>query len=38
MSIGAQSPDIAQGVADAFEDREGEGTDDYDREGAGDQG
>ncbi len=38
VSIGAQSPDIAQGVSDAFEYREGEGADDYDRQGAGDQG
>ncbi|HEY7483214.1 MAG TPA: methionine adenosyltransferase [Streptosporangiaceae bacterium] len=38
VSIGAQSPDIAQGVDDAFETREGEGTDDLDRQGAGDQG
>jgi S-adenosylmethionine synthetase len=38
VSIGAQSPDIAIGVRDAFEHREGEGTDDYDRQGAGDQG
>src|ERR1700747_643025 len=38
VSIGSQSPDIAQGVSDAFEYREGEGSDDYDRQGAGDQG
>src|SRR3984885_7236570 len=38
VAIGAQSPDIAQGVTDAFEYREGEGDDDYDRQGAGDQG
>ncbi|TDC88928.1 methionine adenosyltransferase [Actinomadura sp. 7K507] len=38
VSIGAQSPDIAQGVDDAYENREGEGTDDLDRQGAGDQG
>src|SRR4051794_23751965 len=38
VSIGAQSPDIAQGVNDAFEYREGEGTDELDRQGAGDQG
>ena len=38
VSIGSQSPDIAQGVSDAFEFREGEGSDDYDRQGAGDQG
>ncbi|HEY1700550.1 MAG TPA: methionine adenosyltransferase [Trebonia sp.] len=38
VSIGAQSPDIAQGVTDAYEVREGEGAEDYDRQGAGDQG
>jgi S-adenosylmethionine synthetase len=38
ISIGAQSPDIAQGVMDAFEYREGEGSSDLDRQGAGDQG
>ena len=38
VSIGAQSPDIAQGVNDAYETREGEGLDDLDRQGAGDQG
>ncbi|GLW63087.1 S-adenosylmethionine synthase [Actinomadura rubrobrunea] len=38
VSIGAQSPDIAQGVDDAYETREGEGTDELDRQGAGDQG
>jgi S-adenosylmethionine synthetase len=38
VSIGAQSPDIAQGVDDAYETREGEGVDDLDRQGAGDQG
>jgi S-adenosylmethionine synthetase len=38
VSIGAQSPDIAQGVLDAFEYREGEGTSELDRQGAGDQG
>ncbi|RJL31350.1 methionine adenosyltransferase [Bailinhaonella thermotolerans] len=38
VSIGAQSPDIAQGVDDAYEIREGEGADDLDRQGAGDQG
>jgi len=38
VSIGSQSPDIAQGVNDAFEYREGEGTDEFDRQGAGDQG
>ncbi|MEV1206214.1 methionine adenosyltransferase [Microbispora rosea] len=38
VSIGAQSPDIAQGVDDAYEHRAGEGADDFDRQGAGDQG
>ncbi|MGQ0626423.1 MAG: methionine adenosyltransferase [Sporichthyaceae bacterium] len=38
VSIGSQSPDIAQGVDDAYEAREGEGTDELDRQGAGDQG
>jgi len=38
VSIGAQSPDIAQGVKDAFEYREGEGSSELDRQGAGDQG
>src|SRR4051794_36839952 len=38
VSIGAQSPDIAQGVDAAYESREGEGVDDLDRQGAGDQG
>ena len=38
VSIGSQSPDIAQGVTHAFEHREGEGDDDLDRQGAGDQG
>ena len=38
VSIGTQSPDIAQGVADAYERREGEGTEDLDKQGAGDQG
>jgi S-adenosylmethionine synthetase len=38
VSIGSQSPDIAQGVHEAFEHREGEGTDELDRQGAGDQG
>ncbi|NHC14036.1 methionine adenosyltransferase [Motilibacter deserti] len=38
VSIGAQSPDIAQGVDDAYESRV-EGDDDpLDRQGAGDQG
>jgi len=38
VSIGSQSPDIAQGVLDAYEYREGEGSSDLDRQGAGDQG
>jgi S-adenosylmethionine synthetase len=38
ISIGAQSPDIAQGVDHAFESREGTSADDLDRQGAGDQG
>src|ERR1700758_665289 len=38
VSIGAQSPDIAQGVLDAYEHREGEGSSELDRQGAGDQG
>jgi len=38
VAIGAQSPDIAQGVDDAIEDREGTATDDLDKQGAGDQG
>jgi S-adenosylmethionine synthetase len=38
VSIGAQSPDIARGVLDAFEYREGEGASELDRQGAGDQG
>jgi S-adenosylmethionine synthetase len=38
VSIGSQSPDIALGVREAYEHREGEGTDDLDRQGAGDQG
>ena len=38
VSIGSQSPDIAQGVAAAYEHREGEGSDELDRQGAGDQG
>jgi S-adenosylmethionine synthetase len=38
VSIGSQSPDIAQGVTDAFEYREGEGSSELDRQGAGDQG
>src|ERR1700743_2825535 len=38
VSIGSQSPDIALGGGDAYEYREGEGTDEFDRQGAGDQG
>jgi S-adenosylmethionine synthetase len=38
VSIGGQSPDIAQGVDNAFETREGDSTDAIDRQGAGDQG
>ncbi|MFN8147976.1 MAG: methionine adenosyltransferase [Candidatus Nanopelagicales bacterium] len=38
VSIGSQSPDIAQGVDDALEEREGAAADELDRQGAGDQG
>jgi S-adenosylmethionine synthetase len=39
VSIGAQSPDIAQGVEKAYEARTGESVEDaLDRQGAGDQG
>ncbi len=38
VAIGAQSPDIAQGVDSAYEDRHGQGHDDLDSQGAGDQG
>ncbi|MFC5501672.1 methionine adenosyltransferase [Lysinimonas soli] len=38
ISIGGQSPDIAQGVDDAFETREGSSFDELDKQGAGDQG
>jgi S-adenosylmethionine synthetase len=38
VAIGAQSPDIAQGVDAACESRSGHGTDEIDRQGAGDQG
>ncbi|MES2092719.1 MAG: methionine adenosyltransferase [Actinomycetota bacterium] len=38
VSIGGQSPDIAQGVDDAYESREESSIDDLDRQGAGDQG
>jgi len=38
ISIGAQSPDIAQGVDDAYEERHDGSGDPLDRQGAGDQG
>ncbi|HEU4913446.1 MAG TPA: methionine adenosyltransferase, partial [Actinomycetes bacterium] len=38
VSIGAQSPDIAQGVDDAYEERSEGSADPLDRQGAGDQG
>ncbi|MEY3909220.1 MAG: hypothetical protein RLZZ90_1127 [Actinomycetota bacterium] len=38
VSIGQQSPDIAQGVDAGFETREGGSADRYDSQGAGDQG
>jgi S-adenosylmethionine synthetase len=38
VSIGAQSPDIAQGVDTALEQREGTDGDEFSRQGAGDQG
>jgi S-adenosylmethionine synthetase len=38
VSIGAQSPDIAQGVDNALEARAEQSHDDLDRQGAGDQG
>ncbi|GII24375.1 methionine adenosyltransferase [Planosporangium mesophilum] len=38
VSIGSQSPDIAQGVDAALEARTGEAGDDLDAQGAGDQG
>lgn len=38
ISIGSQSPDIAQGVDKAFELRTGTSADPYDLQGAGDQG
>ena len=38
ISIGGQSPDIAQGVDDAYEAREGASVDLLDRQGAGDKG
>ncbi len=38
VSIGSQSPDIAQGVDDAYEERHDHSADPLDRQGAGDQG
>jgi S-adenosylmethionine synthetase len=38
VSIGSQSPDIAQGVDDALEERAEGSSDELDRQGAGDQG
>ncbi|MFT4011451.1 MAG: methionine adenosyltransferase [Nocardioidaceae bacterium] len=38
VAIGAQSPDIAQGVDDAYEERAESSADPLDRQGAGDQG
>jgi S-adenosylmethionine synthetase len=38
VAIGKQSPDIAQGVDDALEERTEHSTDPLDRQGAGDQG
>ncbi|MDI6103581.1 methionine adenosyltransferase [Actinoplanes sp. NEAU-A12] len=38
VSIGSQSPDIAQGVDTAIEERQGEAGDSLDSQGAGDQG
>ena len=38
ISIGQQSPDIAQGVDAGFEKREGASVDRFDSQGAGDQG
>ncbi len=38
VSIGKQSPDIAQGVDDAYEERVGHSADPLDLQGAGDQG
>ncbi len=38
VAIGKQSPDIAQGVDDAFEERAEGSSDPLDRQGAGDQG
>ena len=38
VAIGSQSPDIAQGVDDAYEERHDRSDDALDRQGAGDQG
>ncbi|MDQ3629270.1 MAG: methionine adenosyltransferase [Actinomycetota bacterium] len=38
VAIGQQSPDIAQGVDDAYEERHDHSVDPLDRQGAGDQG
>ncbi|MGM1060020.1 methionine adenosyltransferase [Saccharothrix sp. Mg75] len=38
VAIGSQSPDIAQGVDTAYEERLGDASDDIDKQGAGDQG
>ncbi|WP_310963306.1 methionine adenosyltransferase [Nocardioides terrisoli] len=38
IALGTQSPDIAQGVDDAYEERAEKSTDALDRQGAGDQG
>jgi len=38
VAIGSQSPDIAQGVDEAFESRQGAAADEIDKQGAGDQG
>jgi S-adenosylmethionine synthetase len=38
VAIGAQSSDIAQGVDDAYEERQDHSVDPLDRQGAGDQG
>ncbi|MGK2316029.1 methionine adenosyltransferase [Gordonia rhizosphera NBRC 16068] len=38
VAIGAQSPEIAQGLTDSHETRYGQSEDEIDRQGAGDQG
>jgi S-adenosylmethionine synthetase len=38
VAIGSQSPDIAQGVDTAYEERVSDSADEIDRQGAGDQG